>query len=504
MSAEMEAFQAQIATMQTQMTAMQSRIGELESQLEKLQKQTLNMQANGNPAEAPVLVCRRLNVVDKEGKTLISLNAASGGATIKMSNSEGEKCLQLLSGNKTNEITFDRKGRLGLRLGLDEGHGFLETYAAGGVPGAMIKATPSGSVVGVADSKGKTRASLSFYDDMGRVEVFHADNKSCGKLLANAMGGMLFLNPPGEAPCVILNAAKHLSALSLGRASDAKQDDEDNMTGIQLMVGADVSAVNVSAAGEDAYRVNMIAMAGQASMDVKNNKEDEVLSLTGDKDGGNLKLNDKTGALRVSLNNLNDGAALALEHADGRGVLFASDTKSTMLSLNAQEAPRVLLSALSTGGVLGIFDENKENAVVLETDEHGGIVAVSKGKNVQAGMRCLEEGGNLFVQDLEDSTQAVLWARTQGGGLQLNGADGARRIQALADENDGSLIITNDAGAVRVGLGLSEDHGQMVLFSSGGDTAAVVSGSEEGGQMILLDPDGNTLITLPAEKDDEF
>lgn len=128
------------------------------------------------------IVCRELEVVNKEGKRIILMDPFFEGGAVWIFNKEGMNIASIradsVDGGGVMEV-YNAAGKSGVRIGagIHNGNGGVEVYNAAGKPSVDIVADGKGGIMGVYNAAGKIVAGMTGKDTGGVMEVYNTLGK---------------------------------------------------------------------------------------------------------------------------------------------------------------------------------------------------------------------------------------------------------------------------------------------------------------------------------------
>lgn len=127
------------------------------------------------------IVCREMEVVNKEGKRIILMDPLFEGGAVQVFNKEGVNIASIRADSVGGGVmdVYNAAGKSGVRIGagIHNGNGGVEVYNAAGKPSVDVVADGKGGIVGVYNAAGKVVAGMTGKDTGGVMEVYNTLGK---------------------------------------------------------------------------------------------------------------------------------------------------------------------------------------------------------------------------------------------------------------------------------------------------------------------------------------
>ena len=167
----------------------------------------VDAQSEGDKSEPTVvdeIVCRKLKVVDVDGKTGITMGAHQGAGYMSIyypSNKLGISIGAFLPSGGGYMSIYHPSGKPGIRIQTGSDGGSIIVYHQNGGPGVSIRTDSNGGYMNVSHASGKKAITIGIGDTSkeGFVQVQRKDQNGLIQLGANEYGGtMAIFNKGGE------------------------------------------------------------------------------------------------------------------------------------------------------------------------------------------------------------------------------------------------------------------------------------------------------------------
>ena len=399
-----------------------------------------------------VVQTRRLEIIDQNDRVVMLAAAARHGGRLDGWDSEQRNIVRLSGNGVGGDLAmFDRGGRQIVGMYADGRAARLEiNNPDSATPAVLLTAADNGGLISVADESGRPLVRVT-------TEKEH---------------GLLALGEPGRDAVVI----------------------DSTRAGGRLRVNP--------SEGKGAVRIEGDTI--QVDIGIHH-----VVTISGDKDGGTLQLNDASGRLRLEATASFEGGLLD----------FRNPAKESIVSLGGNETARGLrvrndsgISVASVGadkngsGVLEISDTEGARCGVLGVDKAGGrlLLAGRDGRDyVDAGGD--KAGGRIEVRDAEERMAAVMRGAKNGGQIVVGLEPGLTGITLDAAGTTTPTISIFGPGGRMVAVAATSTGGLLNLMDADG-TIAIATGATtrgRGGVLSVRNKVGEEVIQAGVTEDDE-
>jgi len=365
----------------------------------------------------------------------------------------------------------------------------MAVHAAGGRPGALMRAQPRGGSVAVLQKDGGSRGVL-VHDDGETLEDGTVKPPSTDLLFANGNldttvkihtdgeGGLLSLGPPGQQDAIALVARDDGPALMLHSPAELQS------ISMMALDGAAQICVHEGKVPGSGFEAHMSSGESGSSLALRGERSEKAVDISALDVASSLTLHDTRGEARIMLAHHYDSHSALTMQATGEDDGFraiASDEVSSLELMSPNDPDTKLLSAVTSNKPVVILQKQRRPLLMFGEGDQGGVFCAYGNATGQAGIATLSGG-------------------PVSGSVLLTTADGTPQLTLDANDHGGRLLINNDLGFQRVSLGIYEEAGGLQLNNTGSLGVQIVA-TTKGGIVTVNDAEGEVRATLPDDFD---
>ncbi|MES2595273.1 MAG: hypothetical protein V4662_08055 [Verrucomicrobiota bacterium] len=486
MSIPLEDLQSALSSVQEELRRVRGRLDELE--------RVVSIETDDHGVRRVCLECHELFVRPAHDPRWISLHlgADEDGGFLHLHQKESstvraEMSLDTSGAPQVLLRAEDRQPRISLFT--QEDCGFVAVHAAGGRPGALMRAQSRGGSVAVLQKDGGTRGVLVHEDGEesedgttkpSSTDLVFADAglNNLIKLHSDGHGGLLSLGSPGQPDAIALVAREDGPALMLHSPAE--------MQSISMMAldGAAQICVHEGKVPGSGFEAHISSGESGSSFSLRGEKGEKAVDISALDVASSITLHDMNGEARVMLaHHYESHSALTLQSTgeeDGFRAVASNEVSSVEL-MSPIDPDTKLLSAVTANKPVVILQKQSRPLLMFGEGDQGGVFCAYGSAAAHAGIATLSGG-------------------PVAGSLLLSTADGTPQITVDATDHGGRMLINNDLGFQRVSLGVYQEAGSLQLNHTG-SLGVQASATARGGVVMVGDADGEISATLPEDFD---